>query len=132
MRRHPPNVIDLLFAALMSDNQFVVPPSFIQLFVPAGKTCPTEPREVIARRYDLCEDMAQMLTETAREKHFAVGVVETDVLERIHAGLDADPALVSPDESIWIVRRLAELLGWPLPEALRLPVPAGVFRSGNL
>lgn len=97
----------------MSDSQIVIPPSFIQLFVPAGKTRPIEPREVIARRYDLCEDMAQMLTETAREKHFALGVDEADVLVRIRSGLMADATLVSEAEAHWVVRRLAELLGWP-------------------
>jgi len=97
----------------MSDSQIVIPPSFIALFVPEGKTRPTEPREIIAQRYDLCEDMAQMLVETAREKHFAVGVDESDVLERIRSGLMADPTPVSASEAHWIVRRLAELLAWP-------------------
>lgn len=96
----------------MSDSQIVIPPSFIQLFVPTGKTRPSEPREVIAQRYDLCEDMAQMLIETAREKHFAIGVDEADVLGRIRSGLMVDALLVSEPEAQWIVRRLAELLGW--------------------
>lgn len=104
----------------MSDSQFVIPPSFIQLFVPEGRTRPTESRETIAARYDLCEDMAQMLIETAREKHFTIGVAESDVLERIHAGLEADASLVSPAEALWVVRRLAELLGWELPAPLSL------------
>lgn len=107
----------------MSDDQTVIPPSFIELFVPAGKTRPTESREVIARRYDLCEDMAQMLIDTARDKHLGIGVAEPDVLDRIHAGLAADASLVSADEALWIVRRLAELLDWELPAALRLPPP---------
>ena len=115
----------------MSDSQLVIPPSFIQLFVPAGKTRPVEPREVIAQRYDLCEDMAQMLTETAREKHFGIGVAESDVLKRIHAGLVTDSSLVSTDEAVWIVRRLAELLYWELPEALRLPDAADVRNQGK-
>jgi hypothetical protein len=97
----------------MSDSQIVIPPSFIALFVPEGKTRPTEPREIIAQRYDLCEDMAQMLVETAREKHFSIGVDEADVLERIRSGLMADPTPVSEPEAHWIVRRLAELLAWP-------------------
>jgi transketolase C-terminal domain/subunit len=103
----------------MSDNQIVVPPSFVELFVPAGKTRPAQPREVISQRYDLCEDMAQMLTETAREKHFSIGIAEADVLDRIHAGLAAEASLVSAEEALWVVRRLAELLYWDLPPALR-------------
>ncbi len=97
----------------MSDSQIVIPPSFIALFVPEGKSRPTEPRETIAQRYDLCEDMAQMLVETAREKHFSIGVDEADVLERIRSGLMDDPTPVSAPEARWIVRRLAELLDWP-------------------
>lgn len=107
----------------MSESQVVIPPSFIQLFVPQGRTRPVESRELIAQRYDLCEDMAQMLVETAREKHFGIGVAETDVLTRIHAGLEGDGALVSAAEALWVVRRLAELLDWELPPALRLPLP---------
>jgi hypothetical protein len=99
----------------VSDSQIVIPPSFIQLFVPQGKTRPIEPRETIARRYDLCEDMAQMLTETAREKHHSIGLDEGEVLERIRSGLLADAGLVTDAECDWIVRRLAELLDWPVP-----------------
>lgn len=113
----------------MSDSQIVIPPSFLQLFVPQGKTRPTEPRELIAQRYDLCEDMAQMFTEAAREKHWSIGVAESDVLERMHTGLAADASVVSQDEALWIVRRLAELLSWELPEALRLPATPRADRS---
>jgi hypothetical protein len=96
------------------DSQIVVPPSFIALFVPAGRLKPTEPRAVIAARYELCEDLAQMLTEHALTKRFELGVTEGDVLQRIHAGL-ADGAAVSAPEAGWVVHRLAELLGWPAP-----------------
>jgi hypothetical protein len=45
----------------MSDeNQSVIPRSFVDLFVPAGAIKPRESRAVIAARYELCEDMAQM------------------------------------------------------------------------
>jgi Fe2+ transport system protein FeoA len=99
------------------ESQIVVPRSFIEVFVPAGKIKPTETREVIAARYELCEDLAQMLTDTAQSRLFELGVAEQDVLERMHQGLLADAALVSADEARWVIRRLAELLGWP-------PLPA--------
>ena len=51
-------------------NQTQLPRSFIELFIPPGKMKPSETREVIAARYDLCEDMAQMLTEHASAKLF--------------------------------------------------------------
>jgi Fe2+ transport system protein FeoA len=80
--------------------------------VPAGKVKPTETREVIASRYELCEDLAQMLTDSARARLFELGIAEQDVLERMHQGLLADAALVTADEARWVIRRLAELLGW--------------------
>ena len=97
----------------MSDeSQIVVPRSFIEVFLLPGKVKPTETREVIAARHELCEDLAQMLTETAQSRRFELGITEQDVLERMHQGLLSDAALVSADEARWVIRRLAELLGW--------------------
>lgn len=42
---------------------------------------------MVAARYELCEDMAQMLTEHARMKMFELGVTEEDVLARMGQGL---------------------------------------------
>jgi hypothetical protein len=98
----------------MSDeNQFIVPPSFIALFVPPGRVRPTETRDTIAERYELCEDLAQMLTEQASATRFKLGVTEADVLERIERGLREDGSVVSAAEAGWVVGRLAELLDWP-------------------
>jgi hypothetical protein len=102
------------------DSQIVVPDAFVDLFLaPQGhlRRRLSAPREVIAARHDLCEDLAQMLTETAREKLFALGVTESDVLERIHSGLQAEGSPVSPAEAGWVTGRLAELLDWPLPSS---------------
>ena len=95
------------------DNQALIPPSFVALFVPPGRIKPTEPRHAIAARYELCEDMAQMLVDHAQTKLFELGVTEHDVLERVHRGLCAPGSVVSADEARWVIRRLAELLGWP-------------------
>ena len=97
---------------MSEENQFIVPPSFIALFVPPGRLKPMEPRETIAERYELCEDLAQMLTEHALAKKFELGVAEEDVLERISAGLRTG-GVVTEAEAVWIIRRLAELLNWP-------------------
>lgn len=98
---------------MSEDSQIVVPPSFVALFVPPGRIKPTEAREVIAERYELCEDLAQMLVEQAQTQRFELGAAEHDVLERIARGLQGDAAIVSADEAAWVVRRLAELLDWP-------------------
>ncbi len=96
-------------------NQIIVPPSFVALFVPPGRIKPTQPRAVIAERYELCEDLAQMLIEHAQAVHFDTGVDEAEVLRRVQLGLLAPEGVVDDAEARWVVRRLAELLGWPDP-----------------
>jgi len=103
--------------AMPDDNQTVIPRSFIDLFIPPGAHRPREPREVVAARYELCEDMAQMLTEHARIKLFELGVTEEDVLDRVRQGLLVPGSVVAQDEAGWVVCRLAELLDWPMPVA---------------
>lgn len=100
---------------MSDDSQIVVPPSFIALFVPCGRTKPSVSREVLAERHEFCEDLVTLLTEHARLKLWELGVTEADVLQRTHLGLLADGASVSGEEARWVVSRLAELLDWPLP-----------------
>jgi hypothetical protein len=100
---------------MSEDNQIVTPPSFIALFVPPGRIKPTESRDFIAERYELCEDMATMLTETAQTRLWDLGITETDVLQRMHHGLLATPEVLSPAEAGWVTQRLAELLNWDCP-----------------
>ena len=111
----------------VGDNQLVVPERFVALFVPLGRTKPTEPWPVILQRYELCDDLAQALEERARQLHWELGVTEADVLERIRAGLDQPGgAGLSGPEVLWVVGRLAELLGWPVPDWVNnAPVPEG-------
>lgn len=94
------------------DSQIEVPPSFVALFVAPGRIKPREPWAVIAQRYELCEDLAQMLTDTARTQLWELHATEADVLERIGRGLAAGPLDLTPDETQWVLHRLAELLGW--------------------
>ena len=97
----------------MSDhNQIVIPPSFVALFIDPGRTRPNAPRDEIAARYEFCEDLATMLTEHATAKLWELGITEDDVLIRTHRGLVGADAPVSATEAIWVIRRLAELLGW--------------------
>jgi len=100
---------------MSEDSQIVVPPSFVALFVPPGRIKPTAGRDEIGARYELCEDLAQMLTEQAATKKWELGITEADVLERMQRGLRVDDSIVNAAEARWVVRRLAELLGWPDP-----------------
>jgi hypothetical protein len=100
----------------MSDEyQIEIPQSFMALFVDAGRSKPNAPRDHIAARYELCEDLGQMLTQTAQDMQFSLGIDESDVLQRCYQGLLGEAAVVTPQEAQWVMCRLAELLGWRLP-----------------
>jgi hypothetical protein len=104
------------------DNQIVVPPAFVALYVPPGRIRPTESREFIMQRHELCEDMACMLTETAQTQLWQLGITEALVLERVHRGLQGGTAGLIEAEAAWVVHRLAELLEWDDPD-LSGPAP---------
>ena len=94
------------------DSQIEIPASFIALFMEPGRSKPTATRFFIAQRYELCEDMAQLLTQTAQEMQHRLGIAEPDVLQRCYQGLCTEGAVVNSEEARWVVRRLAELSGW--------------------
>ena len=96
-------------------NQLEVPPSFLALFTsPYGQRL-SEPISVVRARYEICEDLAQVLTEQASTNLFKSNLAEGEVLERIRVALAGEESPVRPDEALWVVRRLAELLGWEMP-----------------
>jgi len=97
-------------------NQIEVPPSFLALFTSPSGLRLTEPMATVRVRYELCEDLAQMLTEQAASAQFKSGAGEGEVLEKMQLALTAEGSPVQPHEAGWVVRRLAELLGWPFPE----------------
>lgn len=102
----------------MSDeSQIEIPQSFVAVYVEPGRIKPSATREVLAARYELCEDMANMLTEHAKSTLFELGVTEGDVLGRFLQGLRTDDSVVTIKESAWVIRRLAELLDWPPVES---------------
>lgn len=94
-------------------NQLEVPESFVALFVPPGRSRPSETREVVTARYELCENLASHLTEPARALHHDRGVPQDEVLATIGLGLRSEDSGLSEREADWVVRRLAELEGWP-------------------
>lgn len=94
------------------DNQIHIPESFLALFTTPGRSKPTEPREVVQERYELCEDMANLLTETAANMQFSLGITEADVLQRVLQGLQVEGSAFTAAEAQWVQSRLAELLNW--------------------
>ena len=97
----------------MSDeNQIEIPPSFLALFIEPGRQKPSASRDEVAARYELCEDMANMLIGTACNMFFSLGITERCVLVRCHDGLVGENPVVTKPEADWVIRRMAELLGW--------------------
>ncbi len=114
--------------AMDSHSHIDIPPSFQALYE-AKRTARLKPvwAEVCAR-YELCEDMANLLVDTAQTMQFQLGITETDVLERVWQGLTLPDSVVAPDEAQWVLRRLGELCAWP-PLAVDAGTDAGA-KSG--
>ena len=108
---------------MSQDNQIYIPESFMALFVAPGRYKPTASHAEVSARYELCEDMANLLTDTAQNMQFTLGVTEQDVLMQCLRGLQAEASVVSLPESVWVVQRLAELLNWPAMLNEDEPVP---------
>lgn len=108
---------------MSEDNQIHLPESFTALYVAPGKIKPSIGHAEMAQRYELCEDLANLLTEKAANMQFTLGITEDLVLQQCELGLLAEPAVVSPAEARWVVCRLAELLQWPMDQLLHSPPP---------
>ncbi len=98
------------------DDQIPIPPSFHALYVDARHRL-TLPLAEFRSRYELCEDMAQLLVEQCRAVHYDQAVAEDLILERVLAGLRDPGSGFGAAEARWVVTRLAELLRWPTPPA---------------
>ena len=100
---------------MSDDNQILIPQSFMALFVDPGRARPKASREVVGGRYELCEDMACLLTEHAQTMVFEQGASEAQVLLRCRQSLLVEGSVLAEAEAGWVIARLAELLGWALP-----------------
>ncbi len=100
---------------MSDDYQIIIPPSFIELYQDARKRLTVSHAE-LRDRYEVCEDLANHLTQHCQNIHVEIGVDEQEVLVRCHNGLCAPESGVSEPEARWVVTRLAELLSWPWPE----------------
>lgn len=96
------------------DNQIEPPQSFMAMYVKPGHSRPFAPQEVVLARYEQCEDMANVLAEQAQTLAFKKNLSEREVLERCQRGLRTEGADFTEQEAVWVICRLAELLGWEL------------------
>jgi hypothetical protein len=102
---------------MYDDNQILIPHSFIALFIAPGTSRPNQPRAWIAQRYELCEDLAQMLGDHAQESLAEADGGRPEVIERVRQVLQADASVVDDREAGWVLQRWAELLDWRLPQS---------------
>lgn len=103
----------------MSDEyQIEIPPSFTALYTDARRRL-TVPLATLRAQYEVCEDLSNHLVDHCRGIHLDIGVPQAEVLERCHKGLQSPESGVSAQQALWVITRLAELLGWPawLPPA---------------
>ncbi len=98
---------------MSDDYQIEIPPSFYALYSDARRRL-TAPLNTVRQRYEICEDLANHLTDHCRSA-LHEGISEDLVLERCHQGLLSPASGVTPAEATWTVTRLAELLGWQCP-----------------
>ncbi len=109
------------------DYQIPIPPSFEAVYRDARGRL-TLPLSEFRARYELCEDMAQLLVERSQEVHHGQGVSEDIVLQRTEDGLASEGSGFGPAEARWVVTRLAELLDWPWAHR---PVPEASTEDGD-
>lgn len=104
-------------------SQIHIPESFIRLYAPPGRARPRALAEQIARRFEVCDELAATLAPRAQELKFQLGITEADVIDKmletllaLAGGQDGtEPtaqAVLSEPEARWVVGHLAEQLGW--------------------
>ena len=101
-----------LFSTLPSVQPKVVVNGYIDKFYPPKGTPPE-----IYERWQCCEELArQFASESRKDKAANVTLMtETEMLEwylRIFS-----KSWLSEDEAKWMVRRMSQMLGWPVPSA---------------
>ena len=97
---------------MTADRQINVPASFVAIYTPEGRARPTPPRQWLEERHDLCEDLAQLLTDKAKDKVWQLGITQDDAVERIELGLPQLALDLSPPECQWVMTRVREILQW--------------------
>lgn len=94
----------------MSDEyQIPIPPSFTAVHADARGRLRL-PLALFRQRYELCEDLAQALSERARALEHDLGITRDDVLARMAGGLQPPDSGLEEGEAGWVLRRLQELL----------------------
>ena len=92
------------------DALLEIPKSFTVLYSDVAPQSRYAPRDLVAIRYKVCEEMTEMLMEIAQYMLTSLGFPKEDVLARCQRGLNKRGSAVTEYESGWVISRLAELL----------------------
>ena len=94
------------------DSQILIPDAFTAIHSDPVRNKLTISREELAQRFELCEDMANLLSESTAAQWFKTGQEKEEVLEQVRQGLLGENSVVSEPEAQWVVGRIGEVLGW--------------------
>lgn len=102
---------------VLGECQIEVPPSFLALFVPGGNLGLRQPSRAqageILARYELCEDLAQLLGEQGRAQVLAQALHATDVQSSMAAVLAGMGEIdLSAPQRAWVLTRAEEVGRW--------------------
>jgi hypothetical protein len=64
----------------------------------------------LEERYELCEDLSQLLANQVKDKVWQMGITESDALERVEHGLEHVDLELSDSECQWVMTRTKEVL----------------------
>jgi hypothetical protein len=98
--------------SLGEDSQILIPDSFTAIHSDPVRSKLTISREELAQRFELCEDMANLLSDSTAAQWFKTGLEKEEVLEQVRLGLLGENSVVSESEAQWVVGRIGEVLGW--------------------
>jgi hypothetical protein len=73
-------------AAMSDEYQIENTLSILALYTDPGRSKPNAPREVVAARYELCDHLADLLTQKSVEMQLGQGLTESGVLSRSYKG----------------------------------------------
>jgi len=93
-------------------NQILIPETFQAIYKSPRTGKLTVAWPILLERYEYCEDLSNMLVETASNMMHSLHITEDDVFDRVHMGLTTPESRTNPEESYWVLQRLAELMRW--------------------
>lgn len=82
------------------------------LYLEPGRQKPNASLAQVLARYELCEDLANMLIASASNMVHALNIAEKQVIERRRFGLMGEDSVVTETEVEWVLLQLTELLDW--------------------